>query len=112
MVRAVVASVLAVAVGGCGAPQPPTAPKAEVTDAVYGIVTPCGEAHMVLATGGPPGELRRLDRRALPFAGRLVALARREPQAVYLGSSMAALVQTQRSAAAACHLIRTARRLR
>ena len=77
MVRPVVVSVLAVAIAGCGRAELPKAPKTAVTDAVNGIVTPCGEAYMVLATGGPRADLARLDRRALPAAVRLVALERR-----------------------------------
>jgi hypothetical protein len=98
--------------GGCGRPQTPKAPKTRVQAAVTGVVTACGEAHMVLAGRGPASELRRLDRLALPFAGRLVAIERRAPEAVYLGSSMASLLRTQSSTAAACRLVRTARRLR
>jgi hypothetical protein len=108
----VAAPVLAVAVTACGAPEKPKAPKTAVTNAISGIATPCGEAHMVLATGGPSAELRRLDAQALPSAKRLAALARRQPQAVYLGSSLATLVRSERSTIAQCHLTRTAARLR
>jgi hypothetical protein len=102
----------AVLAAGCGRPETPQAPKSAVQAAVTGIVTNCGEAHMVIAGRGPAGELRRLDRAALPYAGRLVALERQDPKAVYLGASMSTLLQTERSAAVECRLERTARRLR
>jgi hypothetical protein len=111
-VRAAAACVIAVLAVGCGQAEKPKAPKMAVSNAINGIVVPCGEAHMVLATGGPASALRRLDAAALPYAGRLVALAGRQPSAVYLGGSLATLVRTQHTTALGCHLTRTARRLR
>jgi len=111
VVRAAVCVIVLLA-AGCGQAEKPKAPKTAVSDAVDGIVVPCGEARMVLATGGPAAQLRPLDAAALPYAGRLVALARRSPGAVYLGSSLATLVRTEHTTALGCRLIRTARRLR
>jgi hypothetical protein len=112
-VRAAAVCLVALVVSGCGQPEKPKAPKTAVTNAVNGIVTPCGEAYMVLAGGGRvAAQLRRLDAAALPAAGRLVALAHRQPQAVYLGTSLATLVRGESATAAGCRLTRTARRLR
>jgi hypothetical protein len=110
--RAGGACLLALLAVGCGQPEKAKAPKTAVQDAVTGIVTACGEAHMVIAGRGPESALRRLDAQALPHARRLVALERRDPGAIYLSSSMASLLETERTAAQQCRLVRTARRLR
>jgi hypothetical protein len=102
----------ALVAAGCGRAETPKAPEAGVADALDGIVAPCAEAHMVIAGGGPPDAVRRLDGQALPFARRLAAIARRDPSAVYLATSMAELLSTERATAAGCHLARTAERLR
>jgi hypothetical protein len=103
---------LALLTAGCGQAEKPKAPKTAVSVAVNDIAAPCGEAHMVLATGGPASELRRLDAEAVPAARRLAALAHHNPGAVYLGTSMATLVRTERTTMLGCRLIRTAGRLR
>lgn len=110
--RAAGLCLLAVLAAGCGRLESPKAPKTAVSNAVSGIATACGEAHMVIAGRGPAGPLRRLDAQALPYAGRLVALERKQPGAIYLGSSMSTLLRTERTAARQCRLERTARRLR
>jgi hypothetical protein len=102
---------LALLVAGCGKANTPVAPKSAVQDAVSGIATACGEAQTVLAGRSSASALRRLDARALPYARRLVALERRDPQAIYLASDMSSLLTTERTAAHNCGLRRTARRL-
>ena len=112
MRRLVLLSILTLVVPACGEAEVPKAPQTAVADAVNGIVAPCGEAHMAIAGNGSAAALRRLDRQALPSARRLAALARRDPHAVYLGTNMADLLRTERSAATGCRLTRTAERLR
>jgi hypothetical protein len=102
---------LAVLAAGCGRPASPKAPKIAVSQAISGIATACGAAHMVLAGSGTAGDLRRLDAQALPYAARLVALERGDPSAVYLGTSMSTPLKSERTTMRQCRLTGTARRL-
>jgi hypothetical protein len=110
-VRLIGLCLLAVLAAGCGKPASPKAPKLAVSDAISGIATACGAAHMVLAGRGSAGDLRRLDAQALPYAGKLVALERKDPSAIYLGTSMSTLLKTEQTTMRQCKLTRTARRL-
>jgi hypothetical protein len=56
--------------------------------------------------------VRRLDAKAAKAAGQLVKIARRNPQASYLGKSMSQVVDTAASAARSCGLRSAAGRLK
>jgi hypothetical protein len=91
---------------GC-APAKPQAPQTAVQDLLDTIGLNCGEA--LEAGHGAP--VRRLDARAAGAAAQLAKIARRNPQASYLGKSMSQVVDTAKSAATSCGLRTTARRL-
>jgi hypothetical protein len=101
-----------VLVAACGAPETPKAPKTAVSSTVGKLGLFCGEAHVVLAGDRDRATLRQLDSRAQPPAKRLIAIARQNPKAIYLSSSMAQLVATEATALASCQLKSTAQRLR
>jgi hypothetical protein len=103
---------LALLATACGREESPTAPKNRVQQVLSGLGRSCGEAEMVLAGGGPRRPLRRLDAVASRDAARLVTIARKDPQAVYLGASMANVVQTEAEATGRCRLPGATRRLR
>ena len=109
--RVLVPAALALAAAGCGAPETPKAPQTAVQTTVGNLGRLCGEAHMVLAGSRDTATLRALDSRARGPAERLIAIARQNPEAVYLSSSMSELVATQASALSSCRLRSTARRL-
>jgi hypothetical protein len=94
----------AAALAGCAAAKP-QAPQTKVADLLDAIGLRCGEA---LEAGHG---VRQLDAKAARAAGQLVRIARRDPQAAYLGKSMSQVVDTAKSAAASCGLSDTARRL-
>jgi hypothetical protein len=94
----------AAALAGC-APAKPQAPQTTVADLLNAIGLRCGEA---LEVGHGP---RALDAKAARAAAQLERIARRNPQASYLGKSMSQVVDTARSAAVSCGLRTTARRL-
>ena len=110
--RLLVTVSLAAAAAGCGAPETPKAPKTAVADTVGKLGLFCGEATRVLAGDNDKATLRKLDSRAQPPAQRLIAIAKHQPKAVYLGSDMTALVATEASALSSCQLTSTAKRLK
>jgi hypothetical protein len=111
LARVAVPAALAAALAGCGAAETPKAPKTAVQSTVGKLGRVCGEATLVLAGNRDTATLHRLDARAQAPARRLIAIARHDPQAVYLSSSMAELVGTEATALSSCQLTSTARRL-
>jgi hypothetical protein len=111
MTAARVVVALAAAVAGCGVPETPTAPKTAVQTTVGKLGLFCGEATRVLAGDRDRATLRRLDARAQPPAKQLIAIAKRDPTAIYLSSSMKQLVGTEASALSSCQLAATAKQL-
>jgi hypothetical protein len=97
----------AAVLAGC-APAKPQAPQTTVADLLDAIGLRCGEA---LEAGHGP-VVKRLDAKAAKPAGQLVKIARRNPQASYLGKSMSQVVDAAASAATSCGLRDTARRLK
>jgi hypothetical protein len=110
--RVVMGVVLAAGVAGCGAPQTAKAPKTAVQTTVGKLGLFCGEATVVLAGDRDHETLRTLDSRAQAPAERLIAIAKQDPKAIYLSSSMSQLVGTWATTASSCQLESTAKRLR
>jgi hypothetical protein len=108
----VVSAVVAAGLAGCGAAETPKAPKTAVQSTVGKLGLYCGEATRLLAGDRDRATLRALDSRAAGPAKQLIAIARRDPKAVYLSSSMAQLVGTWATTASSCELQATAKRLR
>jgi hypothetical protein len=103
---------LAIGAAGCGAPQPqaPVGVASKVSSALTTIAAMCGESYRAQAFSSAP-DLGRLEREASSSAQTLADDARRHPQWIYQGATLAQLRAQARARLTECKLRSAARLL-
>jgi hypothetical protein len=98
---------LVVLAGGCGAtpPQAPLGDAAKLDTSLSGISTACGLAYQISAFPPPPaGQLTSLEVAASRQAAKLASVFRQNPQWIYQGETVSAIVDDAIAMLGSCGL--------